>query len=93
MAATIDRWWAVAPDETGERVEFAFAMDEMVRAYRGQSALPAFLDWLGSAAMSQEMYGETLYADPGRIDALFVAFEAGWFARKGEAVGYATGAD
>jgi hypothetical protein len=92
--ATIERWWAVDPGaRTDESVQFAFAMDELVKDNAGRPSLPAFLDWLGREALDPEMYYEWLRADPSNIDPLFVAFEAGWFARKGEAVGYATGTD
>ena len=79
----IEKWWAVDDDEPadGERARFAEAMDELMKDNGDRPALPAFLGWLRSTALDQEMYGEWLRSYTEALEPLFDAFEAGWFAR------------
>ena len=89
----IEQWWVVEDDEPkdGERARFAAAMDELVTEHADRPSFAAFLDWLAREALSQELYGEWLHAYTEALEPMFSAFDAGWFARKGEAVGYASG--
>lgn len=79
---TIEKWWATNEDEEdGPGTAFERAMDELVGENSDRPALPAFLGWLRSTALDQEMYGEWLRSYTEALEPMFDAFEAGWFAR------------
>lgn len=85
--ATIEKWWAVNDDdENSDQWRLSRALDRLVEENRDRgNVLPAFLAWVRSDALSQEMYAEALYADSTLLDPLLEAFTAGWHARSGEA--------